>query len=216
MKSILVIGMGRLGRSFAIKMLQLGNDVMIVDMDEQVIDHLAPIFTDSQIGDCRQEGVLRSLGVNNFDICLVAIGENFQASLEITSLLKELGAPFVISKAKDDRQAKFLMMIGANEVVYPEREIAERLAMRYNAENIFDYIKLTSEYSLYEIPVVKSWIGKSILSLDIRQKYNVNIIGIKHNNSLRPMPSANYIFNQDDHVVVMGKSKDVFKLTQAE
>ena len=208
--------MGRLGRSFAIKMLQLGNDVMIVDMDEQVIDHLAPIFTDSQIGDCRQEGVLRSLGVNNFDICLVAIGENFQASLEITSLLKELGAPFVISKAKDDRQAKFLMMIGANEVVYPEREIAERLAMRYNAENIFDYIKLTSEYSLYEIPVVKSWIGKSILSLDIRQKYNVNIIGIKHNNSLRPMPSANYIFNQDDHVVVMGKSKDVFKLTQAE
>ncbi len=216
MKSILVIGMGRLGRSFAIKMLQLGNDVMIVDMDEQVIDHLAPIFTDSQIGDCRQEGVLRSLGVNNFDICLVAIGENFQASLEITSLLKELGAPFVISKAKDDRQAKFLMMIGANEVVYPEREIAERLAMRYNAENIFDYIKLTSEYSLYEIPVVKSWVGKSILSLDIRQKYNVNIIGIKHNNSLRPMPSANYIFNQDDHVVVMGKSKDVFKLTQAE
>lgn len=208
--------MGRLGRSFAIKMLQLGNDVMIVDMDEQVIDHLAPIFTDSQIGDCRQEGVLRSLGVNNFDICLVAIGENFQASLEITSLLKELGAPFVISKAKDDRQAKFLMMIGANEVVYPEREIAERLAMRYNAENIFDYIKLTSEYSLYEIPVVKSWVGKSILSLDIRQKYNVNIIGIKHNNSLRPMPSANYIFNQDDHVVVMGKSKDVFKLTQAE
>ncbi len=216
MKSILVIGMGRLGRSFAIKMLQLGNDVMIVDMDEQVIDHLAPIFTDSQIGDCRQEGVLRSLGVNNFDICLVAIGENFQASLEITSLLKEFGAPFVISKAKDDRQAKFLMMIGANEVVYPEREIAERLAMRYNAENIFDYIKLTSEYSLYEIPVVKSWVGKSILSLDIRQKYNVNIIGIKHNNSLRPMPSANYIFNQDDHVVVMGKSKDVFKLTQAE
>ena len=216
MKSILVIGMGRLGRSFAIKMLQLGNDVMIVDMDEQVIDHLAPIFTDSQIGDCRQEGVLRSLGVNNFDICLVAIGENFQASLEITSLLKELGAPFVISKAKDDRQAKFLMMIGANEVVYREREIAERLAMRYNAENIFDYIKLTSEYSLYEIPVVKSWVGKSILSLDIRQKYNVNIIGIKHNNSLRPMPSANYIFNQDDHVVVMGKSKDVFKLTQAE
>ena len=208
--------MGRLGRSFAINMLQLGNDVMIVDMDEQVIDHLAPIFTDSQIGDCRQEGVLRSLGVNNFDICLVAIGENFQASLEITSLLKELGAPFVISKAKDDRQAKFLMMIGANEVVYPEREIAERLAMRYNAENIFDYIKLTSEYSLYEIPVVKSWVGKSILSLDIRQKYNVNIIGIKHNNSLRPMPSANYIFNQDDHVVVMGKSKDVFKLTQAE
>ena len=216
MISILVIGMGRLGRSFAIKMLQLGNDVMIVDMDEQVIDHLAPIFTDSQIGDCRQEGVLRSLGVNNFDICLVAIGENFQASLEITSLLKELGAPFVISKAKDDRQAKFLMMIGANEVVYPEREIAERLAMRYNAENIFDYIKLTSEYSLYEIPVVKSWVGKSILSLDIRQKYNVNIIGIKHNNSLRPMLSANYIFNQDDHVVVMGKSKDVFKLTQAE
>lgn len=214
MKSILVIGMGRLGRHFATKMQELGNYVMIVDKDDEVIEELSSVFNDSYIGDCCHEGVLRSLGVNNFDLCFVAIGEEFQSSLEITSLLKELGATFIISKAREDRQAKFLKLVGANEVVYPEREIAEKLAMRFNSDNIFDYIKLTSEYSIYEIPVVQSWIGKSIISLNIRQKYKINIIGIKHESTLKPLPDANYIFNNDDHLVVIGKSKDVFALTQ--
>ncbi|MCI5892962.1 MAG: TrkA family potassium uptake protein [Clostridiales bacterium] len=214
MKSILVIGMGRLGKHFATKMLELGNDVMIVDKDDRTIEQYSSMFTDSQIGDCRNESVLRAIGVNNFDICFVAIGEDFQASLEITSMLKELGASYIISKAREDRQAKFLRLVGANEVVYPEREVAEKLAMRYNAGNIFDFIKLTSEYSIYEIQVVPSWIGKSIFSLDIRRKYSVNIIGIKHGNQLKPLPSPDYVFSPEDHLVVIGKSKDVFALTQ--
>ena len=214
MKSILVIGMGRLGRHFATKMLALGNDVMIVDKDDSTIEQFSSIFTDSQIGDCRQEGVLRALGINNFDLCFVAIGEDFQASLEITSMLKDLGANYIVSKAREDRQAKFLKLVGANEVVYPEKEIAEKLAMRYNANNIFDYIKLTSEYSIYEIPVVPSWIGRSINSLNIRQKYEVNVIGIKQENILKPLPTPEYIVQPSDHLVVIGKSKDVFALTQ--
>lgn len=214
MKSILVIGMGRLGKHFATKMIEFGNDVMVVDKNDKVIESYSSIFTDSQIGDCRQEGVLRSLGINNFDLCFVAIGEDFQASLEITSMLKELGASFIVSKAREDRQAKFLRLVGANEVVYPEREVAEKLAIRYNAGNIIDYIKLTSEFSIYEIPVIPSWVGKSINSLDIRRKYKINIIGIKYENTLKPLPEPEYVFEGEDHLVVIGKSKDVFTLTQ--
>lgn len=214
MKSILVIGMGRLGKHFATKMLELGNDVMIVDKDERIIEKYSAVFTDSQIGDCRNESVLRAIGINNFDLCFVAIGEDFQASLEITSMLKDLGASFIVSKAREDRQAKFLRLVGADEVVYPEREVAEKLAMRYNAGNIFDYIKLTSEYSIYEIPVVPSWVGRSISSIDIRRKYSINIIGIKHDNQLKPLPTPDYIFTDEDHLVVIGKSKDVFTLSQ--
>ncbi|MEG0036207.1 MAG: TrkA family potassium uptake protein, partial [Oscillospiraceae bacterium] len=158
MKSILVIGMGRFGRQFSERMQELGNDVMVVDKDPELIDEIAPKFADSHIGDCCNEAVLSSLGINNFDICFVTIGEDFQASLEITSMLKELGAAHVVSKARTSRQASLLMKIGADEVVYPEREISEKLAVRYNADNIFDYIQLTSEYSIYEIPCCSKWI----------------------------------------------------------
>ena len=145
MKSILVIGMGRFGRHLAKKMLELGNDVMIVDKDTSVIEQYSTVFTDSQIADCTNENVLRALGVNHFDICFVAIGDDFQSSLVITALLKELNAKFVVAKAKQDIQADLLMRIGADEVVYPEREMAEKLAVRYNATNIFDFIELTKE-----------------------------------------------------------------------
>lgn len=134
MKNILIIGIGRLGRHLAEKLTELNNSVMIVDKDENIINELAPRFTNAMIGDCTKEGVLRSLGVNNFDICFVTISDNFQSSLEITSLLKELGAKYVVSKANRDLQAKFLLRNGADEVVYPERDIAEKLAIRHNAK----------------------------------------------------------------------------------
>ena len=185
MKSVLVIGLGRFGRHIAQRMMELGNDVMVVDKNEELVEQYSPEFTDSLIGDCRNEAVLRSLGVSNFDICIVAIGEDFQASLEITSLLKELGAKFVVSKANRDRQAKFLMKIGADEVIYPEKETAEKLAVRYNAKNIFDFIELTPEYSIYEIPILPAWAGRSISELNIRRKYHINIIAVK-NSGNRP------------------------------
>ena len=213
MKSILVIGMGRFGKHLALKMKELGNDVMIVDRNEEKINELAPIFTDSYIGDCCHEGVLRSLGVGNFDICFVTIGEDFQSSLEITSMLKDLGAQYIVSKAGQEIQAKFLSKIGANEVISPEKSMAERLAVRYNANNIFDSIVLNADYSIYEISVHRDWVGKTIANVNVRKIHNINIIAIKKGEKINPMPGAEYTFERDDHLVVIGKSSDVFKLT---
>lgn len=211
MKSILVIGMGLFGCQLAERMQELGNDVMVIDENPEIINRLAHKFTDSQIGDCCNETVLRSLGVNNFDICFVTIGEDFQASLEISSMLKELGARHVVSKARSDRQAKLLLKIGADDVIYPEKELAEKMAVRYNANNVFDYIQLTSDYSIYEVPCPERWQGKTVTEVDVRKKYGVNIIAAKQGNSLTT-PDANYVFNKDEHLVVIGRASEVFKL----
>ena len=212
-KSVLVIGLGRFGRHLANKMRELGNDVMIVDKHEKLVNELAPKFTDSHIGDCTNEAVVRALGVKQMDYCFVSIGEDFQSSLVITSMLKRVGAKYVIAKANQDIQAELLTQIGADEVIYPEKEIAEKLAIRYNSNNIFDYIQLTADYSIYEIPIMGSWEGKTIVEVDVRRKYHVNIVAVKsENEGLNPMPGADYVFQKDDHVVVMGKSSDVFKV----
>lgn len=213
MKSILIIGMGILGSCLAQKMQELGNDVMIIDKNEERIQELSTIFNDAIAGDCTNPAVLRSIGVNNFDYCFVAIGEDFYSSLEITSILKELGAKCVVSKAKRQRQADFLKKIGADEVFFPEKEIAEKLAVRYNATNIFDYIELTSDCSIFEIPIIPEWVGQSIIDINVRRAYNVNIIAIKNAESIDPMPQGNYVFKPEDHIVVIGKSSDVFRLS---
>lgn len=213
MKSVLVIGMGRFGRHLADKMLELGNEVMIVDKQESIITELAPRFTNAYIGDCTNESVLKELGVNHFDICFVTIGDNFQSSLEITSLLKELSARFVVSKASRDIQAKFLIKNGADEVVYPDRDMAEKLAIKHNAKNIFDYVEITDDYGIFEIPIVKEWTGKSVKTVDVRKNYHINIMAVKRDSKLKVLPGADYIFNADDHILVVGKPADVFKLT---
>ena len=204
--------MGRFGRHLAMKLQELGNDVMIVDRNPKLINEFASKFTDSHIGDCTNESVIRSLGVKQLDICFVSIGEDFQSSLIITSLLKRAGAKRVIAKANQEIQADLLMQIGADEVVYPERDLAEKLAVRYNANNVLDFIQLTKDYSIYEIPIPHSWAGKTIVEVDVRRKFRVNIIAIKCENTLQPMPPADYVFRKDDHLVVIGKSADVEKL----
>lgn len=213
MKSILVIGMGRLGRHLASTMIDLGNEVMVIDKDPEVIESLSPVHGDANIGDCTNENVIKALGVDNFDICFVTIDSDFQSSLVVTSLLKTYGAKLVVSTAKRDIQADLLKKIGADEVVYPEREIAEKLAVRYNSSNIFDFIKLTPEYAIYEIPAPAVWTGKTISNLGVRQHYKVNIIAIKQGNTLNTMPGPDYTFKADDHVIVIGKAGDVFKLS---
>jgi trk system potassium uptake protein TrkA len=213
MKSILVIGMGRFGRHLAQKMKDLGNEVMVIDKDEELIQQYLSFFADAEIGDCANESVVESLGVENFDLCFVAIGGDFQSSLVVTSLLKEKGANYVISKAKRDIQADLLKKIGADEVVYPEREMAEKLAVRCNSKNVFDYIELSEEYSLYEIPILPQWVGQTIGELNIRRKHRINIIAIKKDKRLMSMPEADYTFENGDHIVVIGGSSDVFKLT---
>ncbi len=212
MKSVLIIGMGRFGRHLAAKMEEMGNQVMVIDKDEDIIETLSSRYTECSIGDCTKEPVIASLGVDNFDICFVTIGEDFQSSLVITALLKRYGARTIVSKTSQDIQSDLLRQIGATEIVYPDREIAEKLAVRYNADNIFDFIPLTGEYAIYEIPILPEWVGQTILGVNVRNKYNINIIAIKKESGLAPMPTANYTFVRNDHIIVIGKSTDVFKL----
>ena len=213
MKSVLIIGMGTLGRHLARKMIEYGNEVMIVDSKEEIIQEMAQEIPNAIVGDCAAEGVLRSLGVSNFDFCFVTVGEDFYAALEITAILKELGAKCVISKAKKNRQADFLKKIGADEVFYPEEEMAESLAIRYTADNIYDYIELNEEYSVYEMPILKEWKGKTIKNVDVRKLYNINIIAIKKGSDLIPSPAPEYVFEEEDHIIVIGKADDVLKIS---
>lgn len=209
MKSILIIGMGRFGRHLCKNLADLGNEVMIVDEKEENLEELLPYVVSAKIGDCTNEAVLRSLGVANFDLCFICIGTNFQSSLEITSLIKELGAKFVVSKANRDIHAKFLLRNGADEVIYPDRDIAEKLAVRYSANHIFDYIELTDEYSIYEIPPLPSWIGKSLKESGIRNQYNISILGTKVGGRAKLMPQADYVIEADEHLMVIGKKSDI-------
>lgn len=188
-----------------------GNDVMAVDEREDNLEDILPLVTSAKIADCTKEEVLRSFGVSNFDICFVCIGTNFQSSLEITSQLKELGAPYVISKATRDIQAKFLLRNGADEVVYPDRDIAKRIAIKVSANHVYDYMEV-GDYSIYEIQPLEEWIGKSIKETDFRAKYNANILGVKQEGRSMLLPSADYVFNSDEHLMVIGKKFDIDRL----
>ena len=213
MKAVLIIGLGRFGHHLCTEMVRLGNEVMIIDKDEERLADLVPYVTAVKVGDCTNEEVLRSLGVGNFDICFVCIGSNFQSSLEITSLVKDLGAKHVVSKANRDIHAKFLLRNGADEVFYPDRDIAERMAMKYSANHVFDYIELAEGYSIFEIQPDKSWIGKTIGEVNIRAKYHVNVFGIKKKDGeLDLLPNASYMMNGEDHMMVAGLTKDIDKL----
>ena len=212
MKNILIIGMGRFGQRLAERLMELRNNVMIIDENADIINELAPRFTNAQICDCTNPDVLRALGVDAFDICFVTIGENFQSSLEISSQLKELGAKRVISKANRDIQAKFLLRNGADEVVYPERDMAEKLAIRCSANNLYDFIELTPEYSIFEIPALPEWHGKTIGLINIRRKHGINVLTIKKPNGEVVMPTADYLFEAEDHIIIMGKKNEVMRL----
>lgn len=213
MKSILVIGMGKFGKHLAYKMQELGNNVMIVDKNEKIINQMSADFVNALIGDCTNESVLRQIGVNNFDICFVTIADNFQSSLEITCLLDELGAKNVVSKASSDIQAKFLLKNGATSVVYPDKDMAHKVAIRYNANNVFDYIELTEEYGVFEIAVLEDWIGHSILELNIRKNYHVSIIAVKSSQtSLNVLPDSSYVFEKGDHIILVCKKKTIENL----
>lgn len=212
MKTVLIIGMGKFGHHLCHKMAELGNQIMAVDENEEALEDVLSIVTSAKIGDCTKEDVLKTLGVGNFDYCFVCIGDSFQDSLEITSQLKELGASYVISKANRDIQAKFLLRNGADEVIYPNRDIAERLAHRCSTSHVFDYIELSEECSIYEFLPLDEWVGKTLRELDIRAKYHVNILGVKKGEQTNFVVHPDYRFEADDHLIVMGNNDDVFKV----
>lgn len=205
--------MGRFGHHITRNLAEQGGEVMIVDTDQSKMEDLLPLVTSAKIGDCTNEEVLKTLGVKNFDMCIVCIGTNFQSSLEITSLLKEMGAKHVVSKATRDIHAKFLLRNGADEVIYPDRDIAEKLAVSYSSDGIFDYIELGGNYDIYEIPVLKEWVGHSIRELNFRSRYNVNILGTKAGEDKTSlMPTADYVFEGNVHLLVVGTREDVQKI----
>lgn len=214
MKTILLIGLGRFGSTMAMKFHELGHEVMAIDTSEDRINSVLPYVTSAQIGDCTNEQYMSSLGIRNFDLCMVAIGDNFQSSLEITSLLKDLGARFVVSRASRDIHAKFLLRNGADQVVYPEKEMAVRTAVRFSSDNIFDYIELTPDHSIYEIPVPAPWIGKTIVEMNVRKKYNITILAIKYDDMLHPLPGADYVFKENDALVILGANRDINRFVQ--
>ena len=208
MKSVLLIGLGRFGRHMAEKLRELRHEVLAVDRDEQRVNDILPLVTNAQIGDSTNEQFIASLGVRNFDLCVVAIGDDFQSSLETTALLKEHVAPFVLSRANRDVHAKFLLRNGADDVVYPEKQMASWAAVRYSADHIFDYIELTDDHSIFETAVPASWVGKTIVELAVRQKYHINILATKRDGKLEPLPGPAHCFRGDETIFILGGNRD--------
>lgn len=210
-KSILLIGLGRFGRHIAIKLNELGHEVMAIDQNEERVNDVMSFVTNGQIGDSTNESFLTSLGVDHYDVCIVAIGGNFQSSLETTSLLKELGAKKVVSRAERDGQAKFLLRNGADEIVYPEKQLAYWTAIRYSADHILDYIELDDAHAIFEVTVPKAWLGKSIGQIDIRKKYEINILAIKKDGKIDLSVTPDMVLTEDKTLLVLGEYKTLQK-----
>ena len=211
MKNILLIGAGRFGRHIAMQLSQLGHQVMAVDTNEERINDVLPFVTNAQIGDSTNEAFLRTLGIGNFDVCFVTISSNFQNSLETTSLLKELGAQYVVSRAERDVQAKFLLRNGANNVVYPEKQMANWAAIRYTADHIFDYIEFDEQHAIFEVKVPQDWIGKSVGELDVRRKFGINILGIKRGGKTDVSVMSDTILSENITILALGEYKALQK-----
>lgn len=211
MKSILLIGLGRFGKHIAMHLNQLGHQVMAVDHEEERIEAVLPFVTNAQIGDSTNAYFLESLGISNYDVCIVAIGNDFQSSLETTSLLKELGGKMVVSRAARDVQAKFLLRNGADEVVYPEKQLAKWTAIRYSTDHILDYIELDEDHAMFEVSVPEAWAGRTIGQIDIRKKFSINIMGIKKSGKLELSISPDTVLEAEDTMLVLGRNKNLQK-----
>ena len=211
MKSILLIGLGRFGKHVAMKLNALNHQVMAVDSDEERVNAVLPYVTNAQIGDSTNEEFLSSLGIRNFDACIVAIGDRFQDSLETASLLKELGAKYVFARAATDVQEKFLLRNGADEVVYPEKQLAAWTAIRCSSNHILDYVELNEDYSIYELSVPEEWQGKTVMQLDLRKKYGINILSVRENGVLNMDITPDTVLTQDKTVLVLGRYRSIQK-----
>ena len=212
MKSILLVGLGRFGRHIAEKLNALNHQVMAVDRREGRVDAILPFVTNAQIGDSTNPDFLTSLGIRNFDFCIVAIGDDFQSSLETTSLLKELGAKLVVSRAASDVHAKFLLRNGADDIIYPEKQLANWVAIRYSADHIFDYIELDNDHAIFEVQVPKEWVGRTVGELDVRKKYNINIMGLKESGRMNLSITPATGITDSQTMLVLGSMKQIQKV----
>lgn len=214
MKSFLIIGTGKFGHFMCRRLAEMGHEIMIADTNEESMTDLLDCTVSARIGDCTKREVLSTFGVEDFDECLVCMGENFQNSLQITDLLKELGARFVIAVASTEIQAKFLLRNGADRVVFPERDMAYRLAVSVSSDSIFDNFEISPEYSMFEIATPSEWLGRTVVAVDVRQKYGLTILGRKKPNGRLSLDiHANYVFNKDDHLMVVGSLESIRRVT---
>ena len=208
-KQYLVIGCGRFGSSVAKKMCQLGNEVMVIDKDEDSINNIAELVTHTAIVDLTEERDLKSIGLGNFDVVIVAISSDIRASIMATVMAKEMGVPKVVCKAKDELQAKVLYKIGADKVVFPERDMGIRLAYNLASENILDQINLDPEYSIMEIVTPQNWVGKTIIELNLRAKYDITVLAVKTQSGLKVMPSPNYKMQEKNILIIIGNTDKI-------
>ncbi len=211
MKSVLIIGLGNFGTMVAKQVRELGHQVLAVDKNEDRVNEALPIVRDALIGDSTNEEFLNSLGINNFDVCVVTIGSDFQSSLETTSLLKELGGKLVVARANREVQAKFLLRNGADEVVNPEKQIAKWTAIRYTSDHILDYIKLDDSHAIFEVAIPEEWVGKTVAELDIRKKYGINIMATKENGEMNMTVLPDTEMSETKTLLVLGEQKAIQK-----
>lgn len=216
MISVLLIGMGKFGKTLGNQLLAMGDEVMIVDKNEDIVNSLASRYTNALIADCMSVDNLATLDVAAFDACVVAIGEDFQASLEITSNLKDFGAKRVISRATTEIQRKFLLRMGADEVIYPDMDIAQRLAVRLNSSNVINYIDLDAEYSIFEIAIPRKWVKKTVLEVNPRKRFGMNILTIKNAGKVLTAFDGNYVFQEGDQVLVFGNTEQILAFTNKQ
>ena len=207
MKNILLIGLGRFGKHIAMQLNEMGHEIMAVDINEERVNRILPFVTNAQIGDSTDASFLESLGIGNFDICFVTIGGSFQNSLETTSLLKELGANLVISRAERDVQEKFLLRNGADRVVYPEKQVAKWASIRYADDHILDYMEVDASHAIFEVAIPDEWIGRSVGELDIRRRYNINILAVKKEREVSVTISVDTVLEADSTLLVLGDYK---------
>ena len=211
MKNILLIGLGRFGKHIPMQLNEMGHEIMAVDINEERVNRILPFVTNAQIGDSTDASFLESLGIGNFDICFVTIGGSFQNSLETTSLLKELGANLVISRAERDVQEKFLLRNGADRVVYPEKQVAKWASIRYADDHILDYMEVDASHAIFEVAIPDEWIGRSVGELDIRRRYNINILAVKKEREVSVTISVNTVLEADSTLLVLGDYKAIQK-----
>lgn len=213
MKSFLIVGLGSFGHHLCRALAEQKCEVMVADQVSETLEDLLPLVVSAKVGDCTNEEVLRSFDIPSFDACFVCLGDsNILGSLQITSLLKELGARKVFSKADDDVQAKFLLRNGADEVIYPELEVAVSLAVSESSDSIFDCIRLTADYSIYELQPLPRWVGKSLKELNFRVKYNLTVIAAIRDGVIRPNLSPDYTFREEEHLLVLGRIEDIHRV----
>lgn len=213
-RQFVIIGLGRFGSSIAKTLHSLGNDVLAIDKSEDIVQEISDEVTHAIQLDATDENALKSLGIRNFDVAVVTIGEDIQSSIMVTLLVKELGIKYIIAKAQNEKHSKVLQKIGADRVILPEKEMGVRIAHNLVSSNILDYIELSPDYSIIEIQASKEWEGKTLKDLKLRSKYGINIMAIKSKEDVNLSPLADDIIYNDDIIVAIGSANDLSRLEE--